>query len=269
MKISKIGIFFISLFISLIVGYMGYAIWCFSDKDKDIVCKELNIVFTDKFNIELISKAEISKIIENKELNPLGSSFRKIHTESIEDLLLQNPMIKKVECYKTPSGKIQLEIEQRIPKFIIAGHECFYIDTERKIIPISLSNSYYLPVVSGRVTHSFAKGKLFDFVSFIEKNPFWNAQIEQIFVLDDLSIELIPRVGDAVIYLGKLENYEVKLNNLYQLYKQGFNVIGWNRFKRIDLQYKNQIVCLKNEAEPKKLPVDIVQSMDSIDLKKL
>ena len=269
MKISKIGIFFIILFISLIVGYMGYAIWYFSNKDKDVICKELNIVFAEEYNNELISKSDILKIIENNELNPLGSSYRKIHTDPIENLLLQNPMIKKVECFKTPSGKIQIEIEQRIPKFIIAGRDCYYIDTERKIIPISLNNSYYIPVVSGRVTHSFAKGKLFDFISFIEKNQFWNAQIEQIYVLDDLSIELIPRVGDAIIYLGKLENYEIKLNNLYQLYKQGFSVIGWNRFKRIDLQYNNQIVCLKHEADKNKLQIEIVQSKDIKDLKKL
>ena len=117
-------------------------------------------------------------------------------------------------------------------------------------MPVSTNYAAYVPVVSGRVTISMASGKLFDFVGFVADDPFWNAQIEQINVRDDLKIELVPRVGDAIIMLGTLDNYASKLEKLKKLYARGFNVIGWNRYRMIDLQYKDQIVCDKMGEQP-------------------
>ena len=159
-------------------------------------------------------------------------------------------MIKSAECYKTPSGIIYLNVQQRIPRFIISGTENFYVDADKNIFPVSLNNAVYVPVVSGRVTKSFVTGHLFDFVNYIASNEFWDAQIEQIYVREDQRIELIPRVGDAIIVLGEIDNYTEKLENLYYLYQKGFNVMGWNHYKIIDLQYKNQIVCTRKTAHP-------------------
>ena len=41
---------------------------------------------------------------------------------------------------------------------------------------------------------------LYKFGVFLQKNSFWNAQIEQIHVLPGKNIELVPRVGDHLIY---------------------------------------------------------------------
>lgn len=269
MKISKIGYVFIILGIAIILGYLGFSIWSFSNKDNGIVCNKLDIYLVDKDEIKLISQTEIAKILDNNDLNPVGKAYKRIETESIERELMKNPMIKNAECYKTPSGAIRLDVLQRSPKFIIAGQESFYVDADRKLLPVSLNYAIYVPVVTGRVTKSLATGPIYDFVSYLEENPFWNAQIEQIYICEDLNIELIPRVGDAVIMLGKLENYKVKLENLRKLYKQGFNVMGWNRYERIDLQYENQIVCTKVGAEHAKPVVEIVQNNDSSVVKKL
>lgn len=268
MKISKIGYIFIILGITIVLGYLGFSIWSFSNKDKDIICVDLNIYFIDKEKIKLISETEIAKILESHGLNPIGKTYKRIRTESIENELLKNPMIKKVECYKTPSGTLCLEVQQRSPKFIIAGNESYYVDTDRKFLPISLNYSVYVPVVSGRVTKSMATGVIYDFVSYLEENPFWNAQIEQIYIREDMNVELISRVGDAVIMLGKLNNFAVKLDNLHKLYTQGFNVMGWNRYEKIDLQYENQIVCTK-KGKHTKPKVEIVENNDSSVVKKL
>ena len=58
--------------------------------------------------------------------------------------------------------------------------------------------------------------------------------------------ELIPRVGSQVIELGDADNLEEKFENLKLLYLEGFNKIGWNKYERISLKYKNQVVCTKN-----------------------
>jgi cell division protein FtsQ len=250
---------------------MVFSIWYFSDKDKENVCHKLEIVFLDSTKIQLISQKDIAQILEENNLNPIGKTIKFVSTESIEQVLHKNPMIKVAECYKTPSGIVNIRISQRIPKFRVVGLGSYYIDVDRKAMPVSPNYSAYVPVVSGNVTVSLVTGKIFDFVTYLEKNPFWNAQIEQIYVRDDKRIELIPRVGEAVIMLGTLDNFEAKLEKLHRLYVKGFNVIGWNRYKVIDLQYKGQVVCNKEfRTEPQPLlAVDSLEKKDSIIASKL
>ena len=248
MKKINFGKIFIGLGIALVVGYLGFAIMSFSFIDQDVICKKVLVHIKEGDKVRFITQKEILTLLESRELNPIGKSYRKIHLESMEELLASNPNIKEVECYKTMDGTVYVEVLQRTPKFMIAGFDCFYVDADKKFIPVSLNYAAYVPVVSGTVTKSMAKGQLFDFVTYLEQNEFWNAQIEQIYVREDRTVELVPRVGDAVIVLGTLDNYEKKLDKLYKLYKSGFNVMGWNRYQKIDLQYENQIVCLKTGA---------------------
>jgi len=247
----------IIFFALLVAGYLVFSLWYFSGKEKANVCLNLDVILVDSSNIQLITQKDIAQILEQNDLNPIGKTFKHIRTESIENILYKNPMIKVAECYKTPSGTVTVEVMQRCPKFRVVGLESYYIDVDRKRMPVSENYAAYVPVVSGRVTVSMCKGKMFDFVSYIVDNPFWNAQIEQIYVRDDLKIELVPRVGDAIIMLGVLDNFESKLEKLKKLYLNGFNVMGWNKYKVIDLQYKDQVVCSKvgqQVAQPKIVP---------------
>jgi len=245
-----------------------YAKWIFSDYDSDIICNDLQIHFTDNNKTKLITESDIAKIIDAKGLNPIGVRYKNIRSESIEDELIKNRIIKNVECYKTQSGILILEVMQRSPKFIIAGNENFYVDTDRELFPLSLNNAIYVPVVSGRITKSFATGPLFDFVDYIENSQFWNAQIEQVFITDDLKVEMIPRVGDAVILLGTLDKYAEKLEKLSVFYQKGLSVLGWNRYHSIDLQYDNQIVCKKKTKQLTPVIVPVVTN-DSTEVKPL
>lgn len=255
---------FISLALIIVSGYMVFSLWYFKGSDKEAVCKELNIVLEDNANIRLVTQRDIALILEQRNLNPIGKTIKYIRTESIEEVLRDNPMIKAVECFKTPSGIVNIRVTQRCPKFRVVGFSSYYVDTDRKTLPVSPNYAAYVPVVSGRVTTSMATGKLFDFVTFIENDPFWNAQIEQIYVRDDLKIELVPRVGESIILMGELENFNAKLEKLRKLYVHGFNEIGWNRYKTIDLQYKDQVVCTKISTEAE-LPHMVVNEVkDSI-----
>ena len=259
----------ISFFTLLVLGYFVFSLRHFSGREKKIECRNLEIVMADSLNVQLITQKDIAQILEQNDLNPIGKTIRDVKTESIEDILRKNPMIKNVECYKTPSGTITIKIHQRCPKFRVVGFGSYYMDVDRKPMPVSTNYAAYVPVVSGRVTVSMCSGKMFDFVSYIVDNPFWNAQIEQIYVRDDKKIELVPRVSDAIIVLGTLDNYQSKLGKLYKLYQKGFNVLGWNKYKIIDLQYKDQIVCSKGSQKNSQLKVVSEDKKDSIIASKL
>jgi len=259
----------ISFFAILVLGYLVFSLWYFPQNTKDQVCKSLEISIIDKTSTLLISEKDVSQILEQADLNPVGKTIKHISTENIEAELHKNPMIKVAECYKTPMGSMKIKITQRRPKFRVVGFGSYYVDADRKTMPVSPNYAAYVPVVSGRITVSMATGKMFDFITFLEENPFWNAQIEQINVRDDLKIELVPRVGDAIILLGKLDNYAAKLNKLNKLYTEGFKVIGWNRYKIIDLEYKDQVVCTRIGIERANKEIAVVAKKDSIIAPKL
>ena len=84
-----------------------------------------------------------------------------------------------------------------------------------------------------------------DFRLFLQENEFWNSQIEQINVLSGNNIELVPRVGDHLIYMGQLNGYEHKLERLKKFYQKVLNEVGWNKYSMINIEFSNQIVCTK------------------------
>lgn len=263
--ISKI---LISLCIVAVLGYAGFMVWQSADTDKNTICVGLDVKLLDESSARFISEHEIAKLLDNKGLNPVGTKYKKISTEAIERELLRNELIRTTECYKTISGKVVVEVTQRTPKFLIVGNQSYYVDSDRKLMPVSLNYAAYVPVVSGRVLRRMATREIFDFVSYLEKDTFWNAQIEQIYVRDDLKVELVPRVGNAVVLLGSFTNFEKKLRNLRELYIQGLNVVGWNRYDKIDLQYDGQVVCTITGTKPIiVIKPDTVGVKDSIKIK--
>lgn len=250
MKFAIVKKILISLCVALVAAYLVFAYWEYSGADQNIICTNLEIQLMDQSGTRLISEFEVAKMIDKHELNPVGLKYKNISTERIEEVLLGNDMIRTVECYKNTTGKVVVQIKQRTPKYLIAGNQSYYVDSELQLMPVSLNYAVYVPVVSGRVLRNMATGVIYDFVSYVEKDTFWNAQIEQIYIRDDLKVELIPRVGNATIILGTFDGFEDKLKSLRELYMQAFSVVGWNRYEKIDLQYNGQIVCTRSGTIP-------------------
>jgi cell division protein FtsQ len=61
----------------------------------------------------------------------------------------------------------------------------------------------------------------------------------------DKDLELIPRVGNHTIILGNVSDLQEKFNKLMIFYKEAMPKVGWNKYKTLNLKYKNQIVCKK------------------------
>ncbi len=236
------------LILALLVvsAYLILASGWFKPSYEDSLCENLRISIDAKY--KLITSAEIVYLLQEKNINPQGKYYDQIKEDEIEAVLTAHPFVRTVECYRLPNKKtMQLDIELREPIFAVGGIESYYVDSEREILPLSFQAAAYLPVLSGTVTHQMAKGQLFELMQFIGSDPFWNSQVEQVFVRNDLKIEIIPRVGEAVILLGNMDNYKEKLDRVYRLYDKGFGVLGWNKYSLLDLQFDGQIVCTKVE----------------------
>ena len=89
------------------------------------------------------------------------------------------------------------------------------------------------------------KKQFYILASFVYKDPFWKAQIMQVYINNEGDMELIPRVGNHTIILGDVSGLEDKFSKLMIFYKQGLSKTGWNEYSTINLKYNNQVICTK------------------------
>lgn len=88
---------------------------------------------------------------------------------------------------------------------------------------------------------------LINFVTKVEEDSFWSAEVVQ-FVADttssgELSLRLVPRSGDFVIEFGTLADSDEKLKKLQTFYDDGLAHMGWNQYKIVDVRYNKQVIC--------------------------
>lgn len=239
----------LSLVMLLIIAYLCTAFTIFNKKPVGVKCTEIEVTTKDSTFSDLFTARSITDILKQKKLNPVGKDIDSINTLLMERELSQNPLIDNVECYKTPSGKIRVDISQKTPVLrVFNGYgENFLVDNKGSIMPIVASNAFHLPMVTGHASRSFCTGKLYELGIFLQKDAFWRAQVEQINVVAGNNIEIVPRVGDHIIYLGQLDDYEKKLRRVEKFYTKALNKIGWNKYERINVELSNQIICTKRK----------------------
>ena len=239
---------FIFLFLILITAYLVIAVTVLNGKPVETVCSGMELVIKDSIDYGFISKREILRLLNNKKLSPIGKKINEINVRELEEELKKHPLIGNAECYRTPGNRIGIEITQRVPilRVMAANGEQYYIDDKAHTMPVP-NSAANVAIVTGHVDKAFATKELYEFGMFLQKNPLWKAQIQQINVTTAKELELVPQVGDHIIFLGKPNHYENKFERLKTFYKKGLNEIGWNKYSRISLEFDNQIICTKKE----------------------
>ena len=234
------------LFDIIIAIYLVMAVTVFNDvEEKSAVCTGVNIHIDDNVS-GLLCPAEVKRLLERQHLYPLDQPMQFVSTRNMEEALQNNPYVERVECYKAQNGHVCVDVMQRQPVLHImpANDEQYYVDVHGTILPHARLSGDLL-VVTGAVERSYAQKRLTPIARHIIGDAFWRAQTEQLNVLPDGTLELIPRVGDHIVYLGAPTNISQKLERLRKFYKYGLNHAGWNRYQRINLEFDNQIVCKK------------------------
>ena len=233
----------------LIAGYIIATVFFFPVANNDAqVCGEVEVVVKDSLEKKFLKEKDVVAFLKNAKQYPLNKKRGEINMQDMENALLKNDIIATAEVVQTNSGKIKIVISQKMPilrVFTSAGS--YYIDNTGNTMPSALGQAIYVPVASGNIEKSFAVSDLYEFALFLQKNTFWNDQIEQIYVRGKNDIEIIPRVGSHRILLGSLENFEDKLERLNLFYEQVVPKMGWGKYSVINLKYRNQIVCTKSK----------------------
>ena len=232
----------------VIAAYLLLAVTAFNrPDDKATVCTEVNIHIDDNQS-GLLSAAEVQR----QKLYPLAQPMQFVSTRQMEEALLKNPYVESVQCYKTQNGHIVVRLQQRQPVLHVmpTNDTQYYVDVHGVILPHTHLSGHLL-VATGTMERRYAQQRLVPIANFILGDEFWRSQTEQLNVLPDGTLELVPRVGSHIIYLGAPVGIAKKLKRLRKFYKYGLSHAGWDRYERINVEFDNQIVCKKRPKKNK------------------
>lgn len=245
--------------------YLVLAMVAFNHPDKSArVCTKVVINIDDDNAIGFLTTDEIKSILQRKGLYPERKKLSEVKPGRIEQTLKRSPFVKTAECYITQDGEVNINITQLLPVVRVKSNngDDYYIDEEGRIMPHSTYTSD-LVIATGYVSKGFARHFITYVATAIMADDMWRNLIEQINVTPDHGIEVVPRVGDHVVFLGYLPAYKNKqmqrdsveafvshkLTRLEKFYKYGLSQAGWNKYSHIDLEFDNQIICKRRKNE--------------------
>lgn len=224
-------------------------------------CSRIRITIVDSAKYHFVTRRDIQNTIISNNGNLLGKPLKEIRIDEIENTMSRYRELKSAEAVFEIDGTLHIYADQRTPVMRVMPNEGgdYYIDVEGIVIRrrnlytprlhivggnINISQSMLngVSVLDTSIKNSILKD-IYYLVKYINRDNFWSAQIDQIFVDGKDEIDLIPRVGNHTVHLGSAENYEGKLRNLQAFYDKVLPEVGWNKYSTINLAFKDQIVC--------------------------
>lgn len=239
---------FILCILLLIAVYLVMSATVLNSEPTQRACKGMELSIKDSIDYGFITPDEIKGILKQNQLLPEGKELCTINVRRIEEALSKHPFIGQAECYLTSGGKVAIDLYQRVPMLRIISNngDNYYLDSRGEIMTAP-GRPVHVAVATGFIDRKFAQEELYPLAKFLQENEFWKAQIEQINVTAKQELELVPRVGKHILFLGKAGDYNEKFSKLQAFYKEALNQVGWNKYERISIEFTNQIICTKKE----------------------
>lgn len=228
----------------VLAAYLVLAMSAFNKPDTELVCRDVNIDIEEGDMPGFLTDHEVRRILDACNISPVGKTMDAINLRLMEETLQSNELIEHAECWTNQDTVVSINIRQRIPVARVMNEqgENYYMDSNGKPMPAT-EYSRRLIVCTGNISHQYAEKVIAPLVNLVNRDSFWKSEIVQFNVLADGSLELVPRVGKHIVYLGQPKRITKKLERLRKFYLYGLNVAGWNKYSRVSVEYDNQIVC--------------------------
>ncbi|MBN8674936.1 MAG: hypothetical protein J0L56_12420 [Chitinophagales bacterium] len=219
-------------------------------------CKDYTISINGAKENLFVDEKDVLKLLSaGTKGNIKGQPMSAFDLLKLEQLLEKNVWIKDAELYFDNKDVLHVSVTEREPiaRIFSTTGKSFYIDKEEKKIPLPEKMSANVPVFTGfpemmkRMTGNDSS-LLHDIAvtaGFINKNPFWTAQVAQIDINMAGEFEMVPVVGNHTVKLGKGDHIEAKFNRLFVFYKNILSKTGFDKYRTIDVQYAGQVVGVK------------------------
>ena len=265
----------------LIAIYLLLAFVSFDKKgDPKALCSKVNIDIADNAAGGFLDAKVIKERLQKTGFYPIGRQLKDVDTRGIEEMLRRSPFVKTAECYKTEGGYVYISVTQRMPVIRIKADngDDYYVDDHDCIMPRS-SYTSDLIIATGYINRWYAINYISPLGKAIMQNDVWKNLIEQINITPNLGVELVPRIGDHIVYIGQLPDItdkskhdkdiaqfvDKKMTRLEKFYKYGLSQVGWNKYSYVNIEFDNQIICKRKDQHANAYTPQPVQPVNTPD----
>ena len=225
-----------------------------NSKQNEKICKKVTINVDNEYNNYFIGDKEVRGLLTREGERRLeGLPNHDIDLKNLEKRIEANKFVKDAEVFRGLDGNVHVNVKQNRPiARIIRPDQDVYIDEEGNILPLSdRYTARVIPITRSALTQSLDREFFQDstgqayisLLQFIENDKFWKAQIAQMHIDGKGKVSLLPQVGDHTIEFGKPTDAAVKFKKLMIFYKEVLPVVGWDKYKRVNVEYEDQIIC--------------------------
>lgn len=200
------------------------------------------IIFTSSNNL-FVSEDTVNKLLIQKSVKATISTKETLALDSIENRLKNIPHVKNAQVYVSVNGLVNAKITPRKAIGRIYSSDSRYIDEEGVEMPLSNQYAERVPLVYNYKSKS--KKSLVGLLQKIESDRFFKKLIVGIYCQNNEKFRLKIRDYKGAIEIGKIENLDKKLANFKVFYAKAINDKLFDKYKKINLQITNQVVCTK------------------------
>jgi len=248
------------LFAGLTLVYLVIALGFTNRKAAEHRCNHIQIHVLDSAQNMFVEPQDIQQIIKSNKFDILGYPFKSINEYSIELAIKKHPSIDYAQVKSTAKGYLLIDVTQRQPVVRVLNNDGsgYYIDSKGKLMPLSNNYTTRVPVLTGNFVKSFSKYRkqnltteksdsllrnVFELALALKESPYWLAMTDQLYVDEKGRLCIIPKIGADEIILGQNRNFAKELELLTTFYTEVLPVVGWEKYKTIDIRFNRQIVC--------------------------
>ncbi|WP_010228692.1 cell division protein FtsQ/DivIB [Gillisia marina] len=226
------------LLLAVIVFFYGFA----EKRNNDRKLEKIEVQFTQFENL-YVSEESVNKLLIQNNIEVSSIAKETLDLNRVESLLNKHEMIENAEVFLTLDGILKTKISQRRPIGRVLGNNAFYLDRSGRKMPLSKSYSARVPVLVNMKEMDLEEA--FPLVDYINKDEFLTQHITAITRLNGGYYQLELRQTDFNIFFGKVNRIDEKFNNFKAFYKKALKDDLINTYKKVDLQFGNQVVCTK------------------------
>ncbi len=245
-------------FLWMLLGVGSIVLMLVAMKKKDkMQCASIRVAIKGEEENVFISKSDIMEVLDKYGIH-IGGNVEDIVLHDVEAALEKNVWIADAEIYFDNAQVLHAAILERAPIariFTVQGAS-FYIDSTGMRLPLSDTRTARLPVFTSFPTAqkniSGSDSLVLDDVKkialFVAADSFWTMQVAQVNISPKRSYVLSMTVGNQLVEIGDAEDLPAKFYRLREFYNQVWPVAGFEKYERINVQYKGQMVAVRRGA---------------------
>jgi len=201
-------------------------------------------IYIDNSNNLFITKDSIKNaVIEIITTKNIGKS--SVHVKALEFELNKIELVRKSDVFVDVNGTMVVNIQQRKPIARFLNNK-FYLDEDGLVMPKSKYYSARVPVIKGYTKTQDQLDLIYKISSYIKNDKFLSQRATEILIDSNSNFSIKLRGYRFKILIGQLNNLDLKIKNFKAFYINASTNQILNKYSVINLQFDNQVVCVKN-----------------------